>query len=250
MKKDTTSISFLSISIAYTIGLLYFAVTETIKNGEVDDFGVIIFWSAIFELVAWAVFLLYPLKKLNHKSALFSPLIFPFLTTFYSLVVFTLLIGWAFFPNQYYNVFEVAAVVGFSFGLIYVILIKNERFSGFFSGRVLNRFFLLYPFIFIVLFLWVFPTIMPSWAFRFMPDKTRSEIIEQTIPQFKVGDKFGALQRSLPGYFDFIENGNGNHFAQVGGFSFVIEVKNNKIIRLEHSKQDNPDFTIYGNTKH
>lgn len=246
MKKDTTTISFLSISIAYTIGLLFFAISETAKNGRADDFGVIIFWSAIFELIAWAVFLIYPLKKLNHKSSLFNPIIFPLITTIYFLAVFTLMIGWAFFVGQYYIVFGVAAVVGYSFGLIYVILIKSERFHKFIHAKTFNRLIVLYPFVFLFCFLWVFPKITPSLAFRFMPDEIQSEIVGKTIPKFKVGDDFEDLQKSLPGYFDHIENGSGNLAVQSEeGFSFVIQIKNKKIIRLEHSKQENADFTIY-----
>lgn len=246
MKKDSTTISFLSISIAYTIGLLFFAIVEAIRNGRADDFGVIIFWSAIFEFIAWAIFLVYPLKKLNHKSSLFNPIIFPILTTFYFLAVFTLMIGWAFFVSQYYVVVGVAAMVGYSFGLIYVLLIKSEVFNRFINAKTLNRLIVLYPFVFLVCFLWVFPAVTPSLAFRYMPDEIQREIVEGTIPKFKVGDDFEDLQKSLPGYFDHIKNGSGNLAVQSEeGFSFVIQIKNNKIIRLEHSKQEKPDFTIY-----
>lgn len=245
LKKDTTTISFLSLSIAYTIGLLFFAISESISNGRADDFGVIIFWSALFEFVAWAVFLVYPLKKLNLNSSLFNPIIFPFITTIYFLAVFTLIIGWAFFVGQYDIVFGVDAVVGYSFGLIYVILIKSEGFNRFIHASTFNRLIILYPFVFLFCFLWIFPRVTPSLAFRFMPDEIQSRIVGETIPKFKVGDDFKDLQKSLPGYFDFIENGGGNHFAQSEGFSFVIQIKNDKIIRLEHSNQENPDFSIY-----
>jgi len=246
LKKDTITISFFSISIAYTFGLLFFSMIEAINNGRADDFGVIIFWSAIFEFIAWAIFLVYPLKKLNHTSSLFNPIIFPFITTIYFLAVFTLMIGWAFFVGKYYVVFGVAAVVGYSFGLIYVLLIKSERFNRFINARILNRLIVLYPFVFLVCFLWIFPNVTPSLAFRFMPDSIQRDIVGKTIPKFKVGDDFEDLQKSLPSYFDHIENGNGNLAIQSEeGFSFVVQIKNNKIIRLEHSNQEKPDLTIY-----
>ncbi|MFD1096114.1 hypothetical protein [Salegentibacter chungangensis] len=246
MQKDTTLISFLSISIAYTIGLLYFTIAETILNGRADDFGVIIFWSAIFEFVAWLVFLIYPLKKLNLKSKIFNPLLFPIISMIYLELVFILMIGWGFLFSGYYIVLEVAAVVGYSFGFIYVYLIKSTRFNNFIRRREINRLIILYPFLFIFLFLYAFPKIMPSTAFRFMPDEIQADIVEKTIPNFKKGDSFEDLDNSLPGYFSHIANGQGNSFASHGDFSFVIEVKNNKILRLEHSKQKDPDFTIYG----
>ena len=246
MQKDTTLISFLSISIAYTIGLLFFTIVETLINGKADDFGVIIFWSAIFEFIAWLVFLIYPLKKLNPKSEIFNPLLFPIISMIYLEIVFLIMIGWGFLLSGYYIVLWVAAVVGFSFGYIYINLINNKRFNNFIRKRELNRLIILYPFLFIFLFLYAFPKILPATAFRFMPDEIQANIVEETIPKFKEGDSFEDLDKSLPGYLNHIHNGEGTSFAHHGEFSFVIEVENNKIVRLEHSEQKNPDFTIYG----
>ena len=246
MQKDTTLISFLSISIAYTIGLLFFTIVETLINGKADDFGVIIFWSAIFEFLAWLVFLFYPLKKLNSKSKIFNPILFPIISMIYLEIVFIIMIGWGFLISGYYIVLFVAAVVGYSFGVIYINLINNKRFNDFLRKRELNRLIILYPFLFIFLFLYAFPKILPATAFRFMPDQIQANIVEKTIPKFKEGDSFTDLDKALPGYLYHIQNGQGNMSAQMENFSFVIQIENNKIVRLEHSKQKNPDFTIYG----
>jgi len=112
VKKAITSISFLSICIAYTVGLIFFAVQQVIENGKVDDFGVIIFWSGLFELLAWVLFLRIPLVRLNHDLPIFKRSLFPLISTLYAEIVFTILIGWLFLQSDFYEVFSITAVVG------------------------------------------------------------------------------------------------------------------------------------------
>jgi hypothetical protein len=247
VKKAVSSISFLSICIAYTIGLIFFAVQQVLSNGKVDDFGVIIFWSGLFELLAWVVFLRIPLVRLNHRLPIFNKSIFPLVSTLYAEVVFIILIGWLFLQSDFYEVFVITAVVGFAFGLTYILLINNKRVVEFFNGNIWKRLtVLVYPIGFLFIFLWLFPKIMPSVAFRFMPDEIQDKIVEQTIPKFKVGDDFKPLKEALPGYFDHIENGNGNSAATLTGFAYVIQVNCGRIIRLVYSKDRNMGMTIYG----
>lgn len=247
MKKAITSISFLSICIAYSVGLLFFAIEEVLVHGKVDDFGVIIFWSALFELLAWVIFIMLPLRRLDHSKSLFNIKIFPIISTAYAEVIFTILIGWLFFKSDFKIVFVIAAVVGFSFGLIYILLIKNKKVVNFYNGRLLPRLTaLLYPALFLWIFFFVFPRLLPATAFRFMPDEIQENIIEGTIPKFKVGDSFEPLNNALPGYFENFQNGVGNMSSTFDDFAFVIQVNCDKIIRLVYGNRDKTDLTIYG----
>jgi hypothetical protein len=63
----------------------------------------------------------------------------------------------------------------------------------------------------------------------------RIAIIRKTIPKFKAGDDFKPLNKSLPGYFDFFENGEGNMTTSKEDFAFVLQVICNKISGLEYT---------------
>lgn len=139
-----------------------FCLYEFLTNGKVDDFGVIIFWSGVFELLAWLIFIWPVLIRLNHQSKFFSFPIFPIITTIYSELVFIMLIGWGFLSTDYYVVFVVAGTVGLTFGIVYLILIKNSRLVELVNTRESTRLLILaYPVIFLALFLWVFPRTFP-----------------------------------------------------------------------------------------
>lgn len=189
-----------------------------------------------------------PLRKLDHSKSLFDKIIFPIVSTIYAELIFIILIGWMFFNSDFKIVFAIAAVVGFSFGLTYILLIKNQKAVIFFNGKLLPRLTaLLYPALFLWTFLFAFPNLFPATAFRFMPDEIQDKIIAETIPKFKVGDDIERLKKSLPGYLDYIQNGKGNTSASMEDFAFVLQVNCGKIIRLEYGKNSSDfDNTIYG----
>lgn len=248
LKQAISSISFLAILIAWSFGLLSFCAYELLTNGKVDDFGVIIFWSGLFELLAWLIFIWPVLTRLNHQNKFFRFPIFPIITTIYSELVFITLIGWLFFSTDYYVVFVVAGTVGLTFGIIYLPLIKNNKLVELINTKDWTRLLILaYPVAFLTLFLWVFPLTFPATAFRVMPDQIQHQIIARTIPKFKVGDEIQPLLNALPGYFEHIEDGSMNSFASMENFAFVIQVHCYKIIRLEYGRtQQDFDDTIYG----
>ncbi|WP_423147898.1 hypothetical protein [Rubrolithibacter danxiaensis] len=243
--KNTGTISLLSIFIAWSVGIAYFDIRENLVNGKVVDLDFVMFWSAIAILIAWAIFIYIPLSKINHSSALFKLPIFPIVTTLYALTVFFLIIGWVFFNSRFTQVFEIAAVVGFFFGVVYLYFYKRD---GIFS-KIDRKILLLIPFLYLSLFLtislWLFPKILPSIAFRYMPDTIQENIIKETIPKYKVGDSFEALNNALPSYFsDSFSDGFGSTMVQLGEFKFVIEVKCNIIARVDYTYDKNKLYSI------
>ncbi len=158
-----------------------------------------------------------------------------------------ILIGWAFLKTDFSVVFCIPAVVGFSFGLTYIPLIRNQNVVTFFNGKLLPRLTtLFYPIFFLWIFFFAFPKLFPSKAFRFMPNEIQNKIVMETIPKFKVGDNFQSLNTALPGYFESFQNGSGNMSSSFDDFAFVIQVNCDKIIRLVYGNGDKTDLTIYG----
>lgn len=236
--------------IGYSFGTLFYTVLRVWKQGMVDDFMYIIFWSGLFELLGWSVFVLPVLKRIDHSRKLFKRWIFPIISLVYSQLVFLILIGWLFLSSHTIIIFCIAGIVGFSFGLSYVFLIKNTQVVGFFSVKILNRLIvLLYPVLFLFSFLYVFPKLSPGMSFRYMPIEVRDKIIMETLPKFKIGDNFTLLNNSLPGLFNDFYNGSGNMSSSFDGYSFMIQVNCNRIIRFSYGDSKTTDITIYGNLR-
>lgn len=241
---NTDRKSFISTSIAWTFGLICFSVTQVLKNGRTEDFEPVIFWSLIFSLTAWLIFIRVPLNRIDPSSIIFNKFIFPLLTTIYGLAVFTLLIGWGFVNTDFYEVFVQAGGMGLIFGLVYNFLTtrglktRKEKLLWYFT-----------PIVILTTFLWLFPTILPAMALRFMPDSIESQIIKRTIKDFKVGDDFTELKERLPGWFDRNEfstfnNGEYNSTGGLGGlkifglFYYTVQVHCNRIVVLQYSEKE------------
>lgn len=69
------------------------AVYGALQYRKAEDSGVIIFWSGLFVLMAWLIFIIYPLKKLNHSRKIFKPSILPFITTAYAALTYSIIVG-------------------------------------------------------------------------------------------------------------------------------------------------------------
>ena len=214
--------------------------------GLPDDFYPIIFWSGLFEALAWLAFV-FPFLKHFDKLVKSTGWLFPILSALYFEVAFIVLIGWGFFSTGFNAVYVVAAMVGFTYGVSYLSLSSNKALTQFLAGSLLNRLtVLLYPVLFLFAFLWLFPSIMPSVAFRFMPEEIRQDIIEETLPKFEVGDQFVDLASALPGLFDEQGMVSGNLTFSSGDFQYVLQWHCGYIIRLEYSIDEELDMTIYG----
>lgn len=219
------------------------------SDGKADDSGVVIFWSGLFIAIAWALFIIYPLKKLDHTKDIFKPTIFPFIAALYGALTYSIIVGGLFRSFELATMFlPLALLTGAIFGVSYSLLIRSDKVVDMLNRRPLTKiFFVLSPALILFFFLWVMPAIVPSLVFRFMPDEIRYEIVAKTIPKYNVGDDFEPLKNSLPGYLDHIGNGSGNMSASMEYFAFVLQVNCGKIIRLEYGKNSSEfDNTIYG----
>ena len=243
------TLGFFSMTIAWTLMNILHSFYLTSVDGKADDSGVVIFWSGLFIALAWVIFIIYPLKRLDHSRRFFKPTIFPIGTTIYAALTYSIIVGGLFRSLDLVLMFmPLAALAGFLFGLTYSLIIRSEKIIDLLYNRPLTKIILfLSPVLILTFFLWLLPAIAPSLVFRYTTDEVRTNIIRQTIPKFKVGDDFEPLRKALPGYLDHIDNGSGNMSATMENFAFVIQVNCNKIIRLEFGEsQFDIDGTIYG----
>ena len=246
------TLGFLSMTIAWTLMNFLYSVYLASRDGKADDIGVVIFWSGLFIIIAWAIFILYPLNKLDHSRQLFKPTIFSLISSLYGALTYSIIVGGLFRNSDLVVMFlPLALLTGLIFGLSYSLLIRSDKLVAFLIKRPISKVvFFLSPPIILFIFLWVMPTIAPSLMFRFMPDEIRDKIVALTITKYKVGDNFEPLKNSLPGYLDHIGNGSGNMSASMENFAFVLQVNCDKIIRLEYGKYPTDfDNTIYGKLK-
>ena len=249
LNKVKQTLGFFSMTIAWTLMNLLHSIYLAWTDGKADDSGVIIFWSGLFITIAWAIFIIYPLNRLDHTKQFLKPSIFPFITGLYGVLTYSLIVGVLFRSLDLVIMFmPLAFLTGLIFGFTYSLLIKSDKLVGLLVRRPLTKAVLIFsPVIVLLFFLWVLPSVAPSLAFRYMPDEIRYKIVARTIPKFKVGEDFEPLKNALPGYLDHIDNGSGNMSATMENFGFVLQVHCNKIIRLEYGKDQNDyDRTIYG----
>ena len=237
------------MTIAWSLMNIFYSIYLVFKDGKADDIGVNIFWSGLFVIIAWAIFIIYPLYKLDPSRKIFKPTIFPLITAVYGALTYSILVGGIFQSLELVMMYlPLALLTGLIFGLAYSMFIKSDKFVNFLNKRPIFKIVLfLSPAIILFLFLWVMPLIAPSVVFRYMPDEIQDKIIARTIPKFKVGDDIDPLKNSLPGYLDNIQNGKGSMSASMENFAFVLQVNCGKIIRLEYGKNSSDfDNTIYG----
>ncbi len=249
LNKVKQTVGFFSMTIAWAMMNILYAIYLAARDGKADDSGVIVFWSGLFIIIAWAIFIVFPLHKLDHSGRVFKPAIFPFISAIYGALTYSIIVGALFrSPDLVIMFMPLALLTGFIFGLSYSLLIISERLVDLLGrGPGFKIILLLIPAVVLFFWLWVMPAIVPSLVFRFMPDEIRDKIVAGTIPEYKVGDHFEPLKTALPGYFDHIDNGTGNMSVTIANFAFVLQVHCNKIIRLEYGKsQFDFDNTIYG----
>jgi hypothetical protein len=66
-----------------------------------------------------------------------------------------------------------------------------------------------------------------------MPDEIQDKIFVKTIAKYKVGDSFGKLDTSVPGYFDnWVYNGNGGVNSSEPLIDYELEVRKDTITKL------------------
>lgn len=241
--KNFKKISFLSLTLSWIGLIITHIIWSNIQYNSASggDIGVILFWSAFFMIIHYGLFILIPQKwivKLTEKLPVF---LFTFFFGIYALISFIILIGWGFLITNFYGVFLDAFVCGTIFGFSFYIFWKNYR-NQFQQKHLLI--ILSLPILFLFIYLFAFPKLTPSLAFNSVPQFIRHDIIEKTIPKFKVGDKLIDLQKALPGEFNF-ENCKGNHGAVFEDFQFTIVINCCKIVKLDYGPR-NKKGIIFG----
>ncbi|OMP32855.1 hypothetical protein BKM32_00670 [Mangrovimonas sp. DI 80] len=212
-------------------------------NASSGDTGVVIFWSSFFLLIYYSLFILLPGKRIIKLSENNGILIFTILSGVYALIGFTILIGWVFLiSNNFLGVFIDASICGVIFGLTFHLIWNKKR-------NELKQIHLIpiltLPIIFLFIYLFAFPKLLPSLAYNVVPQYVRHDILKNTIPKFKVGDELSKLQKTLPGEFDF-KDCHGNQGAMLENFQYVIEVNCCKIIRIEYGPRQKTGYTMGG----
>ena len=243
------TIGFFSMTIAWTLMNILNSIYLVSEDGKADDSGVIIFWSGLFITIAWAIFIIWPLSRLDHSKKLFKPQIFTPVSIVYATLTYSIIVGGIFRSFELVTMFLPQAILaGLFFGLAYSLLINHEKLIDLLNQKPITKtVFFLSPAIILGFFLWFLPLVAPNLVYRFMTDEIRQRIVARTIPKYKVGDEIEPLKKALPGYLDHIENGSGNMSASMENFAFVIQVNCGKIIRLEYGQsQFDIDGTIYG----
>ncbi len=249
LKKVNQTLGFFSMTIAWALMNLIYTFYLVWKDGKADDNGVVIFWSGFFITIAWAIFIIWPLNRIDHSRQLFKPQIFPFITGIYGVLAYSIIVGSLFrsFFDLVIMFMPLALLTGVIFGLSYSLFIRSDKLILVLTQRpYLKIFFFISPAIILFFSLWVLPTIAPSVVFRYMPEEIRRKIVSNTIRMYKVGDDFNQLKHALPGYFDSFENGSGNMGETSENFGFVLQVNCNKIIRIVYGNPKDVDMTIDG----
>lgn len=185
--------SFIAIVFAWLCMNIIYAITISIQFGKVKESGVLLYWSGVYTSVTWIFFIAIPMKFINFERFSWPKWVSPILMMIYAMFVFTLLLGNVFgFGKTYILFLPFAALTGLIFGLI--LMIQSET---------LNKFIMLATPTLAMSFYFLFPLIMPSTAFTFMPDKIQNKIISNIIPSLKIGDSYQLFLKKLPNAFDY-----------------------------------------------
>ncbi len=226
------TLGFFSITVGWTLTNLLYSMYLGWTYGKATDSGVVLWWSGLFMYIAWAVFIIYPLNKLDHSNQLFKRHTFPFLTAVYAGLVYAILVGGLFRDVDLVVMFmPLALSIGLFFGLTYSTLIANDRIVYVLNDKpILKLILLLSPALILTFFLWLLPALFPSVVYRFMPDEIQDRIFVKTIVRYKVGDSFEKLRNEVPGHFD--KWGNNGYFS--GPFiEYHLETQNDTIKTLD-----------------
>lgn len=185
--------SFIAIVFAWLCMNIIYAITISIQFGKVKESGVLLFWSGVYTVFTWIFFIAFPMKFINFERFSWPKWVSPILMMLYAMFVFTLVLGKIFeFGKTYIFYLPLAALTGLIFGLI--LMIQSET---------LNKFIMFTTPTLAMSFYFLFPFIMPSTAFTFMPDKIQNKIISKIIPSLKIGDSYLLFLKKLPNAFDY-----------------------------------------------
>jgi len=232
LKNIKLTLGFFSITIGWTLTNFLYSIYLGWTYVKATDSGVVLSWSGLFIYIAWAIFIIYPLNKLDHKNQIFKRHIFPFLTAIYGGLTYAILVGGLFRDFDLVVTFvPLALSIGLFFGLTYSTLIANDRIVNMLNDKpALKLISFLSPVLILTIFLWLLPALFPNFVYRFMPDEIQDKIFVKTIVKYKIGDSFEKLSDEVPGHFDKWGN-NGYYSGPL--IEYHLETENDTIKTLD-----------------
>jgi hypothetical protein len=118
--------SIISLIAGWGGGLLYYWIYSIFftPNRRLTDFEAIAFWTGIFAMIAWIVFVIPLVVVFDSKHWIFSPRIAPFWGGIYGLFAFLILVGFwtGFWVEPLYLGY--AVVIGALSSLVYALMGK------------------------------------------------------------------------------------------------------------------------------
>lgn len=235
IKNINQTFGFFSITVGWTLTNLLYSIYLGWTYGKATDSGVVLSWSGLFIYIAWAIFIIYPLNKLDHNKPLFRRQLFSFVTAGYAGLVYSILVGGLFRDlDLVIMLMPLALSIGLFFGLTYSTLISSDRIVSLLIDKpVFKLISFLSPVLILSFFLWLLPTLFPSLVYTYMPDEIQDKIFVKTIVKYKVGDSFTQLEASVPGHFDeWVQNGNGALNSSGPLIDYDLQVRNDTFTKL------------------
>lgn len=228
------------------IGLIVTHIIWSVINyndASGGDTGVIIFWSGLFSLLFYLLFVILPKKFIKNQIEQRSFLEFTIGSAFYSLIGFIILIGWLFLQSDFYGVFLDAFIAGLIFGgTFWWIWNKKEVSFKSTPSKILGY---LIPFLFLVIYLKVFPNLFPKFAYNHVPQSIQNEIEIQTLSKVKIGDSIEDIKNQLPGFIGY-EECKGSRAGQYEKYEFRLQWNCCKVVDIEVGERGMIDGTIGG----
>jgi len=177
-----SSDKFIAIIASWLIMNVAYALITALQYGKTNDSGIILFWSGIYVILSWVIFLWLPtliFRKIKFGKAII--LAGPILAI-YAGIIFTLLLGKTFQYSETYTFYlPYAMLTGLVYGILLTLLNHRKELSLILWMSVL---------IMSISFYFIFPLLLPSQALRFMPDKIQDKIVSRIVPKLKVGNKY------------------------------------------------------------
>ncbi|HEY4289173.1 MAG TPA: hypothetical protein VGN00_18855 [Puia sp.] len=235
-KISKQTLGFFSISVAWTTTMVICSIYQVIRFGKTQDIMMIVCWSGLFAFMGWAIFIIFPLARLDHSRKIFRIQIFPFVTTAYGVAVYSLFLLVLFRSVDLVIMFIVWAVlIGLIFGLVYSLLISSDKLTALLSKipflKILSP---LSPLLLVGFFWCLLPGVFPNLVFRFMPEQIQQKIAAHTLSKFKKGDRFSTLNHLIPGYLENdVATGDGSFWSTNGLFDLKLEVQHDTIQAIE-----------------
>lgn len=185
-----------------------------------------------FFLALLLALLIIPLHKLygRFNSTLYlwlSPLIIGgVVSTVFGLLLFLTGLG-DFFSFQPF-------VFGFSMisTILYILTLKMElKFNRIANWRG-DVILISFPIVLVFIYSVAFPAILPSLAYRFMPEQIQARIYNDALLDARVGDPIEKLSNAVPGRFK-TENGYLRSSGNLDGLNYSLIVKNDIVVFIE-----------------